>query len=372
MNRKTTAVLVLILVAGFLGSTLMSKPADLVDVKVHEWGTFTSIAGEDGSAIAWQPYGGPNDLPCFVNRSFAVSKGGLTGTVRMETPVLYFYGSHEATANVRVDFPKGVITEWYPQRSEAKEDTGKIEWKNIRLSPSASPVFPVEPLPSHYYAARQTDAAPLYAGTQQEKFLFYRGVGTFPLPVSAKIAADGRTLAVKNEGAGGLDNIVLFENRKGRLRFQISDRVSGRITMDLTSMPDRTLTDLESALERILVQHGLYAKEASAMIATWHDSWFEEGMRLFYLVPRATIDSALPLEVQPSPGQIDRVFVGRMEIITPWLQDDVKQAIARNDRATLEKYGRFLEPIAQRAGVKSALLNEVRAAYLSRSSACPN
>ncbi len=34
----------------------------------HEWGTFTSVAGEDGSAIRWAPLSlGAPDLPCFVN-----------------------------------------------------------------------------------------------------------------------------------------------------------------------------------------------------------------------------------------------------------------------------------------------------------------
>ncbi|HSU89055.1 MAG TPA: hypothetical protein VLL56_09480, partial [Terriglobia bacterium] len=87
---------------------------------VHEWGTFTSVAGENGTAITWQPFGGPTDLPCFVDRFWFVDrirnvKGALMGTVRMETPVLYFYASREAIANVKVRFPKGVITEWYPR-----------------------------------------------------------------------------------------------------------------------------------------------------------------------------------------------------------------------------------------------------------------
>jgi hypothetical protein len=372
MKRKFLGfmVLILICVAGFLGSTLMSKPNDLVDMKVHEWGTFTSIAGEEGLPLVWQPYGGPTDLPCFVNRSFVVSKGGLTGTVRMETPVLYFYGTREATASVKVNFPKGVITEWYPRRSDSGDATDRIEWSGIRVSPSESPALQVEPAASHYYAARKTDAAPVFAGTQAEKFLFYRGVGTFPLPISAKIAGDGRTLTVKNLGAQDISNVVLFENRKGRLRFQISDRIDSQIEMNLSSMQDRSMKDLESALEGILVQRGLYAKEAQAMIETWRDSWFEEGTRLFYIVPHRTIDAALPLDIQPNPGAIDRVFVGRMEILSPWIQEDVKTAIARNDRGTLEKYGRFLEPIAKRIGAKSALLDQVRSSYLSRSSNC--
>jgi hypothetical protein len=60
------------------------KAADALRVTVHEWGTFTSIAGDNGEAVAWRTYGGPSDLPCFANTA-GVFKGGLFGTVRMET-----------------------------------------------------------------------------------------------------------------------------------------------------------------------------------------------------------------------------------------------------------------------------------------------
>jgi hypothetical protein len=44
-------------------------------------------------------------------------KCGLGGTVRMETPVLYFYSPRETTVSVKVSFAKGTITEWYPHAS---------------------------------------------------------------------------------------------------------------------------------------------------------------------------------------------------------------------------------------------------------------
>src|SRR2546422_9802740 len=77
---------------------------DQIDLQVHEWGTFTSVAGENGEAISWRPFGGPTDLPCFVDRSHNF-KRDIWGTVRMETPVLYFYGSRGSTPNVKMFFP---------------------------------------------------------------------------------------------------------------------------------------------------------------------------------------------------------------------------------------------------------------------------
>src|SRR5881275_912598 len=43
----------------------VQKPADNRLV-VHEWGTFTSIAGKDGVALEWRPLNGSTDLPKFV------------------------------------------------------------------------------------------------------------------------------------------------------------------------------------------------------------------------------------------------------------------------------------------------------------------
>ena len=89
---------------------------------VHEWGTFTSIAGKDGVALEWRPLNGPSDLPKFVHSTANLNTGlrhinskiELTAAVRMETPVIYFYSNRELNVSTKVDFPKGKITEWYP------------------------------------------------------------------------------------------------------------------------------------------------------------------------------------------------------------------------------------------------------------------
>src|SRR5882724_8559431 len=82
---------------------------------VHEWGTFTSVAGEDGFSVDWDTVGCKDDLPGFVKQfGYPSLKFRLQGTVRMETPVMYFYSPRELEAHVTVAFPQGVITEWYP------------------------------------------------------------------------------------------------------------------------------------------------------------------------------------------------------------------------------------------------------------------
>ena len=116
------------------------------------------------------------------------------------------------------------------------------------------------------------------------------------------------------------------------------------------------------------------------MVATWSDSWFEEGTRVFYIVPPKAVDAILPLHVTPAPSAMARVFVGRMEVVTPAMQHDVESAIARNDATALERFGRFLGPItdrilaknpsaATRAGVQRAT-SAAFASYVRRVSAC--
>ena len=84
------------------------------------------------------------------------------------------------------------------------------------------------------------------------------------------------------------------------------------------------------------------------MVATWRDSWFEEGMRLFYIVPRPVVDRVLPLEIDPAPARVARVFVGRLELITAATLTDLEDALQTNDRARLARLGRFLQPFGSR------------------------
>jgi hypothetical protein len=352
----------------FVGTAARSQDATLV---VHEWGTFTTVAGQDGNAVPWLPLGGPIDLPCFVNRfqnqlfkyvganaplTYDRARTALQGTVRMETPVLYFYAAHATTVDVSVRFPQGLMTEWYPKAAVtqpvayadglSRGAQSTITWNGVRVRPGAVPSLPREANPSHYYAARQTDAAPVQVLGQDEKFLFYRGVGGFQVPLSTVVTADEGVLVTNTSGAAPL-HVVLFENRGGHIGYRVHDNVMNRVALD-RPRPTANVASLGRLLERMLVSAGLYEREAHAMVETWRDSWFEEGTRLFYLVPGATIDAVLPLAITPPPARVARAFVGRMEIITPTTIRAVRDAIAEADDGTLIQYGRFLGPIADR------------------------
>lgn len=369
----------LVLSAAMFLMAANTDPTGPSDLMVHEWGTFTSVAGEDGSATDWDALGCKDDLPGFVNDfGYRGFKWRLQGTVRMETPVMYFYSSRELNAHVRVAFPHGLITEWYPQaeyevykrssidgsmrRLEAnlngidtslRSITGAIEWSNIKVQPDTSPALPIESGISRYYAPRSTDAAPITVGDQHEKFLFYRGVGRFPVPLSVHLSADGK-IVIENRGHDPVPSAILFENRGGRLGYRNSGAIENVVTLDPPSL-DSSFPALRYDLEAALVSQGLFPREAQAMVETWRDSWFEEGSRVIYLVPSRAIDAILPLQVEPVPSQTARVFVGRIELITPETKRSVEEAIAKSDSSTVDRYERFLDPILKRISSDSPL-----------------
>lgn len=300
-NSCLSAAAVTLLACSVFAGGLSGPPDDVV---VHEWGTFTSIAGPDGSAIDWQPLSGTPDLPPFVCR-FGF-KPYFRGTVRMETPVLYFYSPKEADVAVKVGFPNGIVTEWYPA---AKQSSGQIVWPSVKILPATNGDFPTDTRKSHYYAARNTAAATVQVSekgiAQQERFLFYRGVATFQPPLSVKLV--NNQIVVRNWMEDQPGAIVLFENQGGRIGYRFGQSSGSEIVLQRPEL-SANLGSLRGELEQSLVANGLFADEAHAMVETWRDSWFEEGTRVFYILSRRAVDSILPLSISPQPAKIERTF----------------------------------------------------------------
>lgn len=327
----------------------------------HEWGTFTSVAGNDGSAVEWSPLSGPKDLPGFVEHLRTPNfKLGLRGTVRMETPVIYFCSTHDTSVSVHVSFSSGLITDWYPRATSVTptprvtnagivgdEKNGSITWDSVALTPGSAGEPPREERESPYYAARETASTPLSvtasAGDEREKFLFYRGVSSFAVPISARLVPVNRVL-VQNLSQQPIPGAILFERRGDKIGYRILSPLQNTAAIESPELSG-SIKSLRAEFEAILVSQSLNQDEAHAMLETWGDSWFEEGSRLFYIVPRPFVDSVLPLTISPAPAETVRVFVGRVELVTPATGDEVARAFAANDRETLQNYARFLEPI---------------------------
>lgn len=352
---------------------------------VHEWGTFTSISGSDGVRLEFRPLV-DNDLPEFVvNRAWQAGrapspfiKWSIRSFQRMETPVTYFYTDREREVSVKVGFPQGLLTEFYPPVATMKPDfnfakraeigNSELDWGRVTLIPT-SRLLPAVSSPDiakavherllqtlapdsgthpHYVHARETDSAFVHvrrtekqddrpytpSGDFFEKFLFYRGVGNFSLPL--KLTADGSSqFELTNHGPDPIRSlflVTLTEERQLHFRQFEAIAAGGRLVME-QSAKSSSVDELSAAVAKALVAEGLFEKEAQAMVNTWRDSWFlEEGTRLFYMLPERLTDELLPLTIQPRPDKTVRVMVGRLEIITPEEESRITQIVQNSAR----------------------------------------
>ncbi len=378
-------------------AVLLTSVASLVPVfgappdkgfTAHEWGTFTSVQGADGVQMEWNPLV-VSDLPKFVyerNRVLAgkpvlAAKTGRFCRQRMETPVIYFYTDKSRTVDVKVNFPQGQITEWYPQetaadlglrRSDRANAKPALHWKDVRLLPAmVSSMAPpaVGDSDSHYFAARGTDSAHVYTKTptgksEVEEFLFYRGTGNFTAPLTVKLdSADPQRVALTNTGKEPLRHLFLCEVRgDGAVWLALENLAPGETrAVALANAKGTDTPTLAAALRTALVTEGLYEKEAAAMVKTWESSWLgERGLRVLYTLPRGWTDEVLPLAITPAPKAIERVMVGRAEVITPAMEQallgavqgylggtaETRPQVVANTRAL--GLGRFTEPTLRR------------------------
>lgn len=396
-------------------------PADRTagNLVVHEWGTFTGFAGSDGVHL---PFGIDvgSELPPFVlNRASQVKRQGVEFSMgylmrkadgvyalqRMETPVIYFYTDRPRDVEVAVDFPQGLLTEFYPPvrgmspafgegpgeygaiatgdemnpfedvdrpapRSKPKMTGGSLDWGTVQITPQAPgqpsgsiPDVPAaEKAASHYGFARETEAATVrfsddYGAPHEERFLFYRGLGDFTLPVTLTAAAGDRFELI-NTGEHPIRFALLLRTVDGGARFAVYRDIQGAQSM---SLPTETvaLEKVGGAITRALVAEGLYEKEARAMVKTWASNWLgEPGTRVLYTVPEAVTDDLLPLRISLTPHETVRVLVGRIDVITPEDEAKIQSLLAASvqaktmsiqDAEFLRSLGRFYGPAVDRA-----------------------
>jgi len=407
---RIAATVVLLATAATLAAFSGSK--DKSKYVAHEWGTFTSVQGSNGVLLDWCPLE-TSQLPSFVydwskpglDRSqMTLTKRVITSTQRMETPVIYFYATEEQTVDVSVQFPQGRITEWYPQASQigpawmnptpvvktldagahklgAKPEftfasylnqpiakDSRVVWSKVKILPAerhsdiASRV-PTDKSGSHYFAARETDSAFVQVNSlsktnpspEHDKFLFYRGVGSFTTPLKVTMTSDDK-LSLTNQGAEALSDLFVIRLREGKGWFTHVEKLNPNDSRAAELGTDRSQTEVLPELEKKMVtaltEQGLYPREATAMVNTWKDSWFaEDGVRVLYVLPRAWTERTLPIQLSPQPQELTRVMVGRAEVITPNAQEllckSLKAASKGDERAReiavseLKRLGRF-------------------------------
>jgi hypothetical protein len=302
---------------------------------VHEWGTFSTFSGSNGKQLKFTP--NDRDLPAFVHARHRDVKGGLADAmVSLETPVLYFYTDRDRTVSVHVDFPKGLMTDWYPQASRPPEHS--IRWDDLKILATDRPKLAGERENGRYFAARETEASGVrIAGKdrEEEKFLFYRGVGDFEMPFVVQARGNG-AFTVKNTGKEAVPGYILVSLRDRKLSFKVFDHLSSNAEEKI-ALPAETSTEekLAESMVKLLIQQGLYEKEARAMVKTWRHDWFgEEGTRVLYLLAEPVTEQFLPLKIDPKPDQRVRVLVGRHDVLTPENELDIDAATKRLNGAS--------------------------------------
>jgi hypothetical protein len=411
---------------------------------VHEWGTFTGFAGSDGVHLPFGIAVGSELPPFVINRKEQARRqgvkfnpwgdlskgGGVFALQRMETPVVYFYTDRPRDVSASVNFPQGLLTEFYPpvramgpafgdgpgeyryiERAPIPADAppatrpaprfgrGSLDWGTVRIVPQAAgePAVCLPDVPQtaaaggHYRYARETDAATVQfsdrPGEQHnERFLFYRGLGDFTLPVTLT-AGGGDRFEMTNLGEQPIRFALLLRVADGRARFALYRDVTGKQAM---ALPAETvaLDEIGDAIAAALVAEGLYEKEARAMVKTWSSNWLgEPGARVLYTVPRAVTDGLLPLRITPTPDQTVRVLVGRIDVMTPEEEAKIQSllatspeitALSPDDAAYLRGLGRFFDPAIDRAAKLRGSpddrkeINRLRSLYFSAPTPTPS
>lgn len=376
--------------------------------RVHEWGTNTIVVGSDGSMQRGLQHE-EEDLPAFV---YDRRREELASPVdvKMETPVTYFYSDKPLSADVSVSFPKGVLSQWYPAvqsfypptfkgRGDPALDTkypfstpscrerfsrvenGLLQWGSVDVLPRGgkAAALPDAPLDRFTWShARAVDANELRVkgaeGSQDERFLFYRGLGNFPLDV--KIAAqpgaaghDGGLVITNQDAVQKIGAVFVLRVDDDKAAFTMKPSgIAPKGALNETAPPatqslEAYSQDLAKAMVAELDKAGLYHDESIAMVKTWARQWFRTpGVRVLYLAPQAWTEAQIPLTITPRPEEFVRVMVIRVEALTPALEQEDIAALAKLEGdgparaqgdAHFKSLGRFAEPRLRRALAQS-------------------
>lgn len=349
-------------------------------LEVHEWGTFTVLTASNGMQAPW--YAPSSDLarlPDFILPPM-VAKTGFS-TIRMETPVIYFYPEKEMKISVDVSLQNGSITETFPHSpgsgmhidprtggmSVDGKWTGTLHPPADKAALAEIPVIKESDNHEPYGAAREVPDAWIFQSDleeipglkvqphfpQMEKFIFYRGAGDAYIPIQTSMRGDSVSLV--NNCAHSLDYAVALRVRDGKAAWIPIPSVAGRPSGDTPAMnrteitfskPDRSLDQVESELadawKKALADDGLTPEEASAMVETWRKTWFREsGDRILTLVPRQTIDDMLPLKITPQPEKTERVFVARIELVSPEIEQKLVGLLNSENKPDEKEFAEF-------------------------------
>jgi hypothetical protein len=357
-------------VGGVSGGVVSSE-----GLTVHEWGTFTSVLGSTGKQLSGLHHE-EEPLPSFVYArafgDFMHNKGiefqPTNVTQKLETPVLYFHSGKPAHVKVSVDFPDGLVSQWFPDASTfqpprfqvQKVGGGSMTWE-ADLVPGLSDFPPVAP-DDIWAPSRKVDAMPVQVGAEHERFIFYRGIGTFTTPFVVTAQPDG-TLTIRNDSREAIPAVFLLRvHQGGGAVVSLGALGAGKIRDHIVSPAagkennlDKYVADASRKVAGALVESGLFADEAQAMVDTWSKSYFRTfGTRFLYIVPRPWTDKLLPMHIEPQPASLVRTLVGRVEALTQADEAELVSTVTAAAGASMSaatligQLGRLAEPKLRR------------------------
>ena len=329
---------------------------------LHEWGTFTTLADSGGVIVSGIHYD-EEALPKFVYRRNSLPADSCPLNMKMETPVIYIYSDVPRDLQIIVNFPKGLMTSWYPlvngllpapATPPGTGQPGMLCWGRVKVLPpnTGLDLAPKVAPDAQWIHARRVDANMLRVEgrdgrVEHERFLFYRGLGNFTLPTRVRFLGD--TIVFENKSKKTVRAPVFVRVEKGRILSAIGKDVApGDSLKHAKSLPETTVDKAMAVVETQLRGTGLYDKEARAMVRTWRKSYFEtEGLRVLFLMTQDQVDAVLPLSVNPKPREIVRVLLARLDLLTPEQEREAKRCVA--EKVSLEearkRLGRFAEPM---------------------------
>lgn len=355
---------------------------------LHEWGTFTTISGSDGVMLAGLQVE-EERLPFFVQGHNHLNFQGMKSIVRpvanvrvkMETPVIYFYGDKRENVSVHVGFDGGTISQWYPPRTAGdvlpplREEGGDPLAKGFEIGADGNILikesnvldfgkkyngfihWDAEIIPrsevdsSLYFRTGEThnwiypqvpDSNIVKVGDEYEQYLFYRGMGNFTLPLTLTVDS-AETLTMDFKGKEKIPFALAFERTNGKVRYKVfSDGLAADSQTQIaegdgwTELPTSIESDrlIYKEMRTGLMAQGLTQHEADGMVKTWWNSYFgHEGLRVFWILPQNEVERILPMKVKPAPENQVRVIVGRSEVLRPRFE---KQLLAQAAKAEAE------------------------------------
>jgi hypothetical protein len=245
---------------------------------------------------------------------------------------------------------------------------GLLDWGDISVLPRGSDVsaaLPAAPLDRFSWSyARAVSANPVtLPNGETERFLFYRGLGDFDLPVTVTAAEHGQ-LTLENHFSDPIGAVFAMNVGQERGAFQAQPQgiaPGSKLSTEAPNLDGAPLlgefdSQLAQAVTQALDATGLYHDEALAMVNTWKRQWFRTpGVRLLYVIPERWTDSSIPLNIEPRPDAVLRVMLIRVEVITPEQEAADAAVVAAMDvspaegKAYFAALGRFQEPRLRRA-----------------------